>query len=389
MELKKRITVLSPSFALTSILSLAPAITSIAAAFPETSTSMVQTLTTLPSLIAIPVILISGRLSTITTKKRIVTASLVLMLLGGLAPLLFHSRFSQLMAAAVVFGLGYGGISPLTTALIHEHYSQGEQPMMLGLQSAVIGVGGALFSFLGGRLAAVRWWYAYFAFLLFLPILLLVLMLPRGETAPRVAGRTGGISPRLLLYGGQAIVYCVFLYIFQTSIALLVAGRGLGGAEVSGRILSVQSVFSILSGVLGGVILTRLGRYSLPVIFGGTAASLLIAYLAGGVLPLFVSAAVLGFFFALRMPAGYLKATQSVPPAAATMAIAFYCSASQAGQFLSPAVVGWLSGLLGIGLERRFLLGGVCLTALAVLSAVWEWRQAAEVRRSPASGPLT
>ena len=96
----------------------------------------------------------------------------------------------------------------------------------------------------------------------------------------------------------------------------------------------------------------------------------------------------MGFFFALRMPAGYLKATQSVPPAAATMAIAFYCSASQAGQFLSPAVVGWLSGLLGIGLERRFLLGGVCLTVLAVLSAVWEWWQAAEVRRSPASGPL-
>lgn len=375
MDLKKRITVLSPSFALTSILALAPAITSIAAAFPEVSTSMVQTLTTLPSLIAIPVILVSGRLSSVVTKKRILAASLALMLLGGLLPLLFHRHFAQLLGAAVVFGLGYGGISPLTTALIHEHYSQREQPMMLGLQSAVIGVGGALFSFLGGRLAAVRWWYAYFAFLLFLPILLLVLMLPRGEVSPRTGGAGGGITPLLLLYAGQAIVYCVFLYIFQTSIALLVSGRGLGGAEVSGRILSVQSVFSILSGALGGIILTRLGRYALPVIFGGTAVSLLTAYFAGGILPLFLSAAVLGFFFALRMPAGYLKATASVSPAAATMAIAFYCSSSQVGQFLSPPAMSLFSGLLGLGLDQRFLFGGICLGLLALLSALWERRQ--------------
>lgn len=374
MDLKKRITVLSPSFALTSILALAPAITSIAAAFPEVSTSMVQTLTTLPSLIAIPVILISGRLSSAVTKKRILAFSLVLMLLGGLAPLLFHRRFAQLVAAAVVFGLGYGGISPLTTALIHEHYSQEEQPMMLGLQSAVIGVGGALFSFLGGRLAAVQWWYAYFAFFLFFPILALVLLLPKGTVSPRTASGSGVWNPLLLFYVVQAIVYCIFLYIFQTSIALLVSERGLGGAEVSGRILSVQSVFSILSGILGGYILTRLGRYSLPVIFGGTAVSLLIAYFAGSVLPLFASAAVLGFFFALRMPAGYLKATGSVPPAAATMAIAIYCSSSQVGQFLSPSAMSLFSGLLGLELGQRFLFGGLCLSLLAVLSAGWEWR---------------
>lgn len=375
MSLKKRITVLSPSFALTSILALAPAITSIAGAFPEVSTSMVQSLTTLPSLIAIPVILISGRLSSVVTKKRILAVSLGLMLLGGLLPLAFHRSFFQLMAAAVIFGLGYGGISPLTTALIHEHYSAEEQPMMLGLQSAVIGVGGAFFSFLGGRLAAAEWWHAYFAYLLFLPILALVLMLPKGEVSPRTEG-AGGITPLLLFYAGQAIVYCIFLYIFQTSIALLVAGRGLGGPDLSGRILSVQSVFSILSGVMGGLLLTRWGRYSLPTIFGGTAAALLTAYFAGSVLPLFLAAALLGFFFALRMPAGYLKATASVPPAAATMAIAFYCSASQVGQFLSPPAMSLFSGLLGLTLDQRFLFGGVCLILLAALSVLWERRGA-------------
>ena len=169
MRLKKMITVLSPSFALTSIVALSPAIASISQAFPQTSISAVQSLTTLPSLVAIAIILLSGRLSSVVTKKRIVAFSIGLMILGGLMPLVLHQHFWQLVAAAVIFGLGYGGISPLTTALIHEHYSAQEQPTMLGFQSAVIGMGGVLFSYIGGRLAALCWWYAYGAFVLFIP----------------------------------------------------------------------------------------------------------------------------------------------------------------------------------------------------------------------------
>lgn len=71
MEIRKCITVLSPSFTLTSIVALSSAIASIAAAFPDISISAVQTLTTLPSLIAIAVILLSGHLSSIVTKKRL------------------------------------------------------------------------------------------------------------------------------------------------------------------------------------------------------------------------------------------------------------------------------------------------------------------------------
>ena len=77
------------------------------------------------------------------------------------------------------------------------------------------------------------------------------------------------------------------------------------------------------------------------------------------------------------MPAGYLKATQSVPPAAATMAIAVYCSSSQAGQFLSPTAANALSSMLGLTLEEKFLMGGICLLIIAGLSLAWE------IRRTP------
>ena len=378
MKLKKGITVLSPSFALTSIVALSPAIPAISQAFPEVSLSAVQSLTTLPSLVAIVVILLAGRLSSVVTKKRIVAFSMGLMILGGLMPLLFHRQFWQLVAAGIVFGLGYGGISPLTTALIHEHYSQEEQPAMLGLQSAVIGVGGVLFSYIGGKLAAACWWYAYGAFALFIPILALVLMLPKGELAPPpgAAGKGGFWNSSLLFYVGQSIFFAVFFYIFQTNIALLVAQRGLGDSVLSGQILSVQSAVGIVSGVLGGRVLGKLRQYALPVILAAAGAGQLVVFFSGTTAPLFLAAALLGFFFSIRMPAGYLKATQAVPPAAATMAISVYCSSSQVGQFLSPSAVNGVSGLLGLSLEQKFLLGGLCLLAAALLSLAWEVRQA-------------
>ncbi len=375
MDMKKCITVLSPSFALTSIVALSPAIANIAVAFPDVSISAVQTLTTLPSLIAIVVILLSGHLSSIVTKKKIVAISMVLMIIGGLLPLIFHQKFYQLIIASIIFGLGYGGISPLTTALIHEHYRDDQQATVLGFQSAVVGIGGVTFSYIGGRLATIQWWYAYFAFLFFIPVLILVLMLPKGTVTAKTSSREQGgvLNPILLFYVMQAIVFCIFLYIFQTNIALLLKERNLGDAALSGQILSIQSAASIVSGLLGGMILNRLKKFSLPTIIFCVGISQLIIYFAGSTAPICLAAAVLGFFFAIRMPAGYLKATHSVPSAAATMAIAIYCSSSQVGQFLSPLAVNGMSSLLHINLEQKFLFGGICLVIFAALSLIWEF----------------
>lgn len=370
----KRITVLSPSFALTSIVAVASALAKIAEAFPNVSISAVQLLTALPSLIAIVVILLSGVLSSWITKKRIVAVSMALMLVGGLLPVVLHNHFYQLVIASVIFGLGYGGISPLTTALIHEHYSQEEQPAMLGFQSAVIGIGGVLFSYLGGRLAAVHWWYAYYAYLLFIPILILVLLLPKGKVSERVKGvRFGELWNRqLLFYVVQSLVFGIFFFTFQTNIALLIENRGLGGPESAGTVLSLQSAFGIISGVLGGKILDRLKNMSLPTIFLVAAGGLLTIYFSGSIAPIYLAAACIGFVFSLRMPAGYLKATGSVAPVCATLAITVYCSSSQVGQFLSPLCINGICNLLSLDLGQKFLLSGAALLIFGLLSVWWE-----------------
>lgn len=374
----KRITVLSPSFALTSIVAVSSALAKIAQAFPDVSISSVQMLTALPSLIAIVVILLSGYLSSWITKKRIVAISMGFMLLGGLLPIVLHQRFYHLIIASVLFGLGYGGISPLTTALINEHYGPEEQPTMLGFQSAVIGIGGVLFSSLGGKLASINWWYAYYSYLLFIPVLILVLLLPKGTVSVQAQG--GGFlrvwNKSLLFYVCQGLLFGTFFFVFQQNIALLIEGRNLGGSEVAGTVLSTQSAFGIISGVLGGRILGKLKDMSLPAIFTVSGIALLIIFFAGGMMPIYLAAACLGFVFSLRMPAGYLKATSSVPPECATLAITIYCSSSQVGQFLSPVCINGVSDAFRLTLDQKFFLSGLLLILVGLLSVLWEKKQA-------------
>lgn len=378
----KRITVLSPSLTLTSIVALSSALAKIARAFPEVDVSAVQMLTTLPSLIAVVVILLSGFLSSWLRKKWIVVISVGLMLTGGLMPLVFHQNFTQLIFAGIVFGLGYGGVSPMTTALIHEHYSQAEQPAMLGFQSAVIGIGGVLFSYLGGKLATICWWYAYFSYLLLIPVFLLVLKLPEGELVKQAShGFHNLLNGKLLFYLGQSVVFAAFFYVFQTNLALLVEARGLGGAQTAGTVLSMQSAVGILSGILGGKILGKLKNMSLACIFGVSGLALLLIYISGSPMPIYIAAACLGFVFSLRMPAGYLKATSSVGPECATLAITVYCSFSQVGQFLSPLWVNGLTALAGGDLETKFLLSALVLLLTGVISVIWELQTATSPKR--------
>lgn len=370
--MKKVITVLAPSFVLTSILAVASGLSSFAAAFPELPLSMIQLLTSLPSLIGMPVILLSGLLCSRFSKKQIVTVSMLLMIAGGLGPVLLHQRFSQLVVCSVLFGLGFGGISPLTTALIQEHFPPEKQPAMLGYQSAVIGIGGALFSFLGGRLAAGGWWHTYFAYLLFLPVLAAILLQPAGEPhAMQSVSLKGLLRWELGFYLVQSILFAMLFFTFQNNVALLLAARGLGDSAVSGRVLAVQSTVGIISGILGGKILSAAGKFALPGIFLVSGCAMLLIFFGGQVPVFYGAAAMLGFVFSLRMPAGYLKATASVSPALATMATAVYCSSSSLGQFLSPLFINALAEDIG----GKFILSAAALLAVGVLSLLFECRK--------------
>lgn len=375
----KRITVLAPSFVLTSILALVPALARIADAFPHVSTSAIQMLVTRPSLVAFPVILLPGVLSGLISKKRIALLSLFLMLVGGLIPFFFYQSFGVLLAAGALFGLGLGGISPMTTALVYEHFPK-DTEAMLGYMGAILGAGGMLFSFLGGFLATIEWRYAYLSFLLVVPVIVLVFLLPRGVVQKDGARFTGLFNGALVYYLVQCVIASIGFNVFNTNIAMYIQETGLGDAGTSGLVTSVYAALSVVGGILTGKIMGRLQRYTLSVLFLAAGVGMLSIFI-GHTLVL-VGAFLIGFTFSVFMPAGYSRATQSAPAAASTLAISVYCCSHQLGQFLTPFAINGVTGLTGGGVAAKFLLAFVILIVLFVVSLLREKSAArAEGRR--------
>lgn len=379
MNLRK-LTVLAPSLALMSVMAIAPALASIQQAFPDVGVSAIQLLITLPSLVAIPTILLAGKLAGMVTKKKIVCIALALMLLGGALPFFFHGSYGVLVAFSVVFGVGFGLISPMSSALINEHFSPEEQPALLGFQSAVIGLGNVLFSFIGGQLASFRWWYAYLTFLLLLPVLLFALRLPKGAVVGQQGGNSGGLfNCALVFYLCQCMVGNLSLNAFNTNISMHLEQTGLGGSGTAGAVTAVFAIFGILGGALTGAMMARLKKYTLAFVYLLCGLGLLAVCFGGSLPMILLAAALIGYAYSMRMPAGYTKATMSAPPGAATMAISIYCCASQTGQFLSPLVVNPLSELIAPGSAPRFLVGVFIILLLMLVTIFKESRSAGEM----------
>lgn len=362
----KTVTILAPSFTLMSISTLSPALNSISEAFPLLSSSAIQLLCTIPSFVGFPLILLSGRLASIFTKKQILIVSLAFMMIGGLMPILFHTSYAALVIASCIYGIGFGGISPMTTALINEHCPPTRQAGMMGLQSAIIGLGGVCFSYLGGLLANIRWWYSYFTFFLFVPVLLLTLLLPKGRTVHREQNHGKSLWYRLLYYLGHALLLNCFIGVFLTNISILISENGLGNADVAGTVTAFYSVASILGGMAAALLITRLKVYALSAITLNCAFGALILWKGTNIPSVLLGTFLLGTMYAMRMPAGYTRSVNAVPPESATMAISLYCCFAQLGNFLSPLVIHAVSR--GSTASSHFLTAGVLLGGLTLLS---------------------
>lgn len=359
---------LAPSFALMSISTVSPALADIAAEFPEISNTAIQLLCTLPSLVGFPIIFLSGKLASIFTKKQISILSLFLMLLGGVMPVFFHASYTSLITAAVVYGVGFGGISPMTTALINEHCPPQKCAQMMGFQSAIIGLGGVVFSFLGGALAEIKWYYTYLAFLLIIPLLVLAFYLPKGIIASRAGERHNLINCKLFYYLGHAVLLNCFIGVFQTNISMLISERGFGGAKLSGGVTAFYSFSSIIGGIATGSFMKRLGRNALITITAISGMGMLVIWAGKDIRLLLVGTFLAGAMYAMRMPAGYTEAIRVVPVDDATMAISAYCCSAQFGNFLSPVAIGIISPVKTTAVN--FLTAGLLLGLLTLCAFV-------------------
>lgn len=95
-------------------LAVSPILGDLNTIFPSASDLEIQMLTSLPSLLIIPFVLLSGKLSVGRDKLWILVVGLVIFLLSGIA-CLFIRNITALILVSCILGIGAGMVIPLST----------------------------------------------------------------------------------------------------------------------------------------------------------------------------------------------------------------------------------------------------------------------------------
>ena len=153
---------------------MSPSMDTLVNAFPFEPYSKVLLISTLPSLVALPFILLSGNM--VGTRIRYRTMALIavpVFIVSGTLPFFLHS-LDVILACRAVYGVCYGLIGPLSNALILRSYEGENRVRYLGYGNIVIGLGGVVFQMTAGWLCMVGWNYLFLGHLLgVIPLLLI------------------------------------------------------------------------------------------------------------------------------------------------------------------------------------------------------------------------
>ena len=161
--------------ALTSLpgLAVSPILGDLTKIFPEATDLDIQMLTSLPSLLIIPFILLGGKLTEKVDLVRILKIGLWLFAASGILYLI-SNRMWQLIVVSAMLGIGAGLIIPLSTGLVSKYFVGAYRVKQFGLSSAITNFTLVIATAVTGYLAEVSWHLPFLVYLLPLVSILLV-----------------------------------------------------------------------------------------------------------------------------------------------------------------------------------------------------------------------
>ncbi|WEV39639.1 MFS transporter [Lactobacillus sp. ESL0681] len=370
---KTRLGILAVSCMGMAALAITPSYAAIAKYFSLDNTS-VQMLTSLPNLFMMLAGLIVGKLTAGKLNLKTLTlTSIILVVIGGLIPLIYHENFMVLLLSSCLVGLGQGACTNLSQVLISQMLPISEQESTMGLTTTFTNIGGIIFIMGGGQLAAkIGWinnyWIYLFSFFILLTAILLIPLHPQVEqdTSTKVSSKIK-INKYIFYCAAWGFLLMLLNNVLNNNISLFIVQEKLGATSQA----AMTSTVSLIGGMLCGLIVGKIGskfKYS----------SIALAFLLYGISYLVVGLghslflAFLGSFFvgaAMSVGMGqfpYLISI-SVDKNSVSMSLGIYTAIYSIGGIVSPFIINPLVALVkNIGLNV-FSVSGLVALAIAVV----------------------
>ena len=355
--------------ALTSLpgLAVSPLSEELAVIFPKASEVDIQMLTTLPSLLIIPFILLAGFISERVGYIRLLYIGLWLFLLSG-ALYFVCGSITQLIAVSAFLGVGAGIIVPLSTTLVSKFFTGAERTRQYGYVSAITNIALVLATAVTGWLADIQWRLPFLVYLL--PVFSIIL-LPAIKRNAASAGAdaqpvketetTGnGINYRSL--SKYMLFYLLITYLVMAvsiDLSFLLGKLGYDSA-VAGLVTAVFFLSMMTPGLFINRILALLKGNILWVSLLFIALGLLDISLNSSLLFIVIGCIVAGFGYGMAQPYIYDATASSASANKVTAALALVMTMNYVAIVVSPFVIELLQDLSGVkGEASSFLLNSI------------------------------
>ena len=371
--------------ALTSLpgLAVSPILGELSTIFPHATELDIQMLTSLPSLLIIPFVLLAGKLAEKRDFIRLLRVGLWLFAASGVL-YLFSSRMWQLMAVSALLGIGAGLIIPLSTGLISRYFTGEYRVRQFGYSSAITNMTLVVATAVTGNLAEVHWRLPFAVYLL--PLISLVLsaylkkdaasvtikqaaaIIPPIQSTPVISGKNGihirQLVQLMLFYG--LVTYVVLAVTFN--LPFLMEAHHFSSGN-SGLMISLFFLAIMAPGFMLDSLVKLLGNktklYSLLAI----AIGLLLIWISPTEWLIVPGCILVGLGYGIIQPLIYDKTVDTAIPQKTTLALAFVMVMNYLAILLSPFITDFFQWIFHTGSQEFPFIFNLCITILIMYCA--------------------
>lgn len=366
-------------------LAVTPMLGTLSKIFPDTTQLEKQLLTMLPNLLIIPCLLLAGRLSLSHHKLTVITVSLVVYSLCGIA-YLFASSMVQLIIISCMLGIGAGILIPFSTGLLADTFAGPERMRQMGYQSAISNMTLVVATYAVGLLSHGNWHLPFIVYLI--PIIPLVLTpLLRKIPAADLYGESSAASSTAsdensndgkFIMSRLIATIAVYFFVTYSSIVIsyycpFLVEKENWSTDIAGTVTAIFFFFTFVPGFALNPIIKAFGKNTLICAVVSLLGGLALFAFVRAEWSMFLGAALMGFGYGIYQPIIYNKATLTVTsPRKSTLALSIVLVANYTAIALAPVIIDGLRSALNCGgmIAFAFKLNFFMTLIFAVIVAI-------------------
>ncbi|MDE5836711.1 MAG: MFS transporter, partial [Paramuribaculum sp.] len=326
-------------------LAVTPMLGTLAKIFPGTTQLEKQLLTMLPNLLIIPCLLLAGRLSLSHHKLTVITVSLLVYSLCGIA-YLFATSMVQLIIISCMLGIGAGILIPFSTGLIADTFSGPERMRQMGYQSAISNLTLVVATYAVGLLSHGNWHLPFIVYLIPVVPLALTPLLRKipdcdlyGECGNSSSAQTSDNSDEgtgKFIMSRLIATIAVYFFVTYSSIVIsyycpFLVEKESWSTDIAGTVTAIFFFFTFVPGFALKPIITAFGKNTLVYAVISLLIGLSLFAFIRAEWAMFFGAAFMGFGYGIYQPIIYNKATLTVTsPRKSTLALSIVLVANYA-----------------------------------------------------------